>query len=327
MSRFDATSDSYIKLIDLRSRLYSPETGRFLTRDSWQGDYNRPLSLNRWNYTEGNPINRTDPSGNSPEASSQILSSTISPVSGVNILAFISHDCSLITSGTDKQYDLTEYLALAMTKHGQDTRVKEIANLITYALPASTVIVPAGSAMLMSAYLKFYNLEAGKKEWDLKINIKEELKKAIVLCGNGIQSCDWFDYSTVGNIHFGYIAGVAKINYLISGVAGGYLEQKDLTDEWKNLRNLRLDHCGWTSGVILFCDNPHDQYAVDFGFELAKKYPKGISGRTLKNEIETAMYGGLFGMLQEPPAGSIPKNTPALPQINHYNADHFNYYE
>jgi RHS repeat-associated protein len=55
--------DSYIKLINLRSRLYSPETGRFLTRDSWQGDCNRPLCLNRWNYTEGNPVNFTDPSG------------------------------------------------------------------------------------------------------------------------------------------------------------------------------------------------------------------------------------------------------------------------
>jgi RHS repeat-associated protein len=55
--------NSYIKLIYLRSRMYSPLTGRFLTRDSWQGDYNRPLSLNRWNYTEGNPINYTDPSG------------------------------------------------------------------------------------------------------------------------------------------------------------------------------------------------------------------------------------------------------------------------
>jgi RHS repeat-associated protein len=55
--------DSYIKLIFLRSRYYSPLTGTFISRDSWQGDYNRPLSLNRWLYTEGNPINRVDPSG------------------------------------------------------------------------------------------------------------------------------------------------------------------------------------------------------------------------------------------------------------------------
>jgi RHS repeat-associated protein len=58
--------DSYIKLVDLRSRMYSTETGRFLTRDVWQGDYNTPLSLNKWNYVEGNPINRTDPSGKDP---------------------------------------------------------------------------------------------------------------------------------------------------------------------------------------------------------------------------------------------------------------------
>jgi RHS repeat-associated protein len=62
-SRTDASYDSYIKLIDLRSRMYSPETGRFTSKDSWLGDYNRAFSLNRWNYVEGNPINRTDRSG------------------------------------------------------------------------------------------------------------------------------------------------------------------------------------------------------------------------------------------------------------------------
>jgi RHS repeat-associated protein len=56
-------SDSYIKLIYLRSRLYDPLTGRFTTKDSWQGDYNRPLSLNRWNYVRANPINYVDPTG------------------------------------------------------------------------------------------------------------------------------------------------------------------------------------------------------------------------------------------------------------------------
>jgi RHS repeat-associated protein len=55
--------DSYIKLICLRSRMYSPATGRFLTKDSWQGNYTRPLSLKGWNYVEANPINLLDPSG------------------------------------------------------------------------------------------------------------------------------------------------------------------------------------------------------------------------------------------------------------------------
>jgi len=47
----------------LRSRYYASGTGRFLTRDTWGGDANSPLSFNRWNYVEGNPVNRLDPSG------------------------------------------------------------------------------------------------------------------------------------------------------------------------------------------------------------------------------------------------------------------------
>ncbi len=50
-------------LVYLRARHYDPAMGRFLTRDTWMGDYNRPLSLNRWMYVEENPINLTDPSG------------------------------------------------------------------------------------------------------------------------------------------------------------------------------------------------------------------------------------------------------------------------
>ncbi|MBK6647033.1 MAG: hypothetical protein IPG44_15030 [Anaerolineales bacterium] len=122
--------------------------------------------------------------------------------------------------------------------------------------------------MLISAYLKFYNLEAGGKEWDIKIKIGQ-ISKAIVLCGNGVQSCNWFDYSSVGNIHFGYIAGVAKINYLIAAVAGGYLEQSDLQMNGKILL-FGLISCGWTSGISLFCDNPNDQLRCRFWIELAK---------------------------------------------------------
>jgi hypothetical protein len=46
--------------------MYSSLTGRFLTKDTWQGDYNRPLSLNRWIYGYGNPIRFIDPEGTDP---------------------------------------------------------------------------------------------------------------------------------------------------------------------------------------------------------------------------------------------------------------------
>jgi len=50
-------------LVYLRARMYAPGMGRFLTRDTWMGDYNRPLSFNRWMYVDGNPINKIDPTG------------------------------------------------------------------------------------------------------------------------------------------------------------------------------------------------------------------------------------------------------------------------
>jgi RHS repeat-associated protein len=50
-------------LIYLRARYYDAATGRFLSKDVWPGDYTKPLSLNGWNYAEGNSINHTDPSG------------------------------------------------------------------------------------------------------------------------------------------------------------------------------------------------------------------------------------------------------------------------
>jgi len=61
----DYSGDS-TELTYLRSRFYEGGTGRFLTRDTWSGNANEPLSLNKWGYVEGNPINLTDPSGKNP---------------------------------------------------------------------------------------------------------------------------------------------------------------------------------------------------------------------------------------------------------------------
>jgi RHS repeat-associated protein len=55
--------DSYSGLLYLRTRYMSSEIGRFLSRDLWQGNLSAPLSLNKWMYVSGNPINRIDPLG------------------------------------------------------------------------------------------------------------------------------------------------------------------------------------------------------------------------------------------------------------------------
>jgi len=47
----------------LRARYYSPDSGRFLSRDTYDGTSDSPLSQNHYMYTHGNPVNYTDPSG------------------------------------------------------------------------------------------------------------------------------------------------------------------------------------------------------------------------------------------------------------------------
>jgi RHS repeat-associated protein len=60
---FDAYSGDSTELLYLRARQYAPSIGRFITKDTWRGNTNSPLSLNYWNYVRSNPINYLDPTG------------------------------------------------------------------------------------------------------------------------------------------------------------------------------------------------------------------------------------------------------------------------
>jgi RHS repeat-associated protein len=56
-----STGDIY-----LRARWYVPGQGRFLTKDTWEGNFARPMSRNGWNYGYSNPVKYSDPSGYNP---------------------------------------------------------------------------------------------------------------------------------------------------------------------------------------------------------------------------------------------------------------------
>jgi RHS repeat-associated protein len=58
--RYDASTG----LLDLRARQYHPRSGRFLTMDSYPGRVAEPLTLHKYAYAHNDPVNHTDPSGN-----------------------------------------------------------------------------------------------------------------------------------------------------------------------------------------------------------------------------------------------------------------------
>lgn len=57
--RYDKATGLYY----LQSRYYDAKNGRFITRDSFEGFQDKPLSLNKYAYTENNPVNLVDPNG------------------------------------------------------------------------------------------------------------------------------------------------------------------------------------------------------------------------------------------------------------------------
>jgi len=55
--------DQESELLYLRARYYEPETGRFLSRDTYEGILQNPLSRHLYAYVGNNPVNYVDPSG------------------------------------------------------------------------------------------------------------------------------------------------------------------------------------------------------------------------------------------------------------------------
>jgi RHS repeat-associated protein len=50
-------------LIYLRARQYDPSVGRFTSRDTWGGNFQQPITLNKYVYGLNNPVLYMDPSG------------------------------------------------------------------------------------------------------------------------------------------------------------------------------------------------------------------------------------------------------------------------
>ena len=56
----------YTQFIFLRARWLDPESGRFLSQDTWTGSIQRPQTLHKYTYALNNPVLLRDPAGDQP---------------------------------------------------------------------------------------------------------------------------------------------------------------------------------------------------------------------------------------------------------------------
>ena len=266
------------------ARWYDPAIGRFIQADSIVPNPASALGFDRYAYAYNNPLNYTDPSGHFPE---------LPPNDG----PCLDGNCDF--NPPDEQVDMTEWLVNELANQAQVIQQDDQAHL--------DQCISGGNSF--ECYIEFVGYLYGSHldwfgnygKYDIKRGMKEIYGGAVVLCGN--EGCSWVDYSTPGNIMYGYLSAVRGVSQTASWIAGGILESLD------------NEKVNWGYSSSWF-DNPGDKAAVDFGYQLFEIYGNDLT----VDEFKEALNADVLNTLQEPKRVPI---IPPVPQNNQYPPGYF----
>ena len=98
--------DSDLGLYYNRARYLNPNTGRFWTMDSYEGDNEDPLSLHKYLYTADNPVDNDDPSGNAAFslADSAAIGRQVHKIIGQDFIHAVTGENSRLRSVTPRYF-------------------------------------------------------------------------------------------------------------------------------------------------------------------------------------------------------------------------------
>lgn len=104
---------------------------------------------------------------------------------------------------------------------------------------------------------EFADLVADHQPFDIKRNIGAISNEGAIRMG-----ADWYEYSTPGNIAYGFYGAAAGYDIFVLRLGAGAAQSKDA---W-------IDGDGPPGSLGTMLDTPDDYYAVQFGYDLYHNY-------------------------------------------------------
>ena len=167
--------DPDLGLYYLRARYFNPQTGRFWTIDSYEGDPESPLSLHKYLYCASDPVGCVDHSGrNLIDIMGRIY--VTASIAAANLTAIAGPHAEAVAFLTI----LSAYQGVQVLSTGCDPETGERADVVDYAFAVASVLPEAGTIRkpLSTPVKKLYRDEA-RLLWDRLSKVKREITDRI----------------------------------------------------------------------------------------------------------------------------------------------------
>lgn len=244
--------------MDYKARFYSPVLGKFFQPDPIIPNIAIPQNFNRSCYVGNNPLLYADPSGHAPLRREAGLG-------GVGSGGKSGGGCK------DKR-DLTDWLARALVDSANNPNIKIIAKLNSRK--------NAGASL--AAAERFFSMVHNDAYFDVKWNIRQEVGRAVKIGNN------WLEFSTPGNIMFGFYGSAAGFSPRSLYAGGGVAQHIDYTQHQLGISEHPEESADLgPSGYPYYGDSEDDHYAIQFGIDLYKQYQK--TGELTASDLTAAL--------------------------------------
>ncbi|MBW7475185.1 RHS repeat-associated core domain-containing protein, partial [Paenibacillus oenotherae] len=141
----------------LRARWYDPSMGRFISKDTYEGQIDNPLTMNLYTYVHNNPLIFTDPSGHMYENLTEAEEDRIASLQSSFYLAKAKHDIAGMQSYHDQAVAIRlasgEYEVVYRTNYttGKKDPIEGTLGGVTEDWLSLSLAVPALAAGIMYA--------------------------------------------------------------------------------------------------------------------------------------------------------------------------------